>query len=323
MSETPHIWTPERNRDALIERFGFKRQYETWVRALDDTGILELWTERGAENVGITDIEGTRCPLPSFEAIKEEIQKNHELLSLKCEQGFTQLEIVPITMERKILVAHTREEILAAKERGPIYSAGTKTKLDIAEDPLFFDDILIPDQHPDPTKSVVYYPYQFTQDHGGMTKPKLIQTLKATAFPGWEVLLTEPGEIPAKGAGQTRGPKSAQRMQWEADREFKKYLALLNDPQYAHEIGSTLESWLTRVTVRLRTKNEVIDDWKGIGKLCALVGNYLPSSGRVPRGIWARDYACAYVAWREPGYRSPNSGARSAVRIVKVLKFVA
>lgn len=323
MPETPHIWTPEHNRDALIERFGFKRQYETWVTALENTGILELWTERGAENVGITDIEDNRCPLPSFEAIKEELQKNQELLSLKCEQGFTSLEIVPITMERKVLVARAREEIIEAVQRGPVYSAGTKTKLDIAEDPLYFDSNFIPDQDPDPVKNVIYYPQRFSQNHGGYTKPQLIQTLQSSPFPGWEVLLAEPGEIPAQGTAHPRGLEGNQRIPWEANKMVKDYLALLDKPQYAHEIGSTLESWLTRLMVRLRTKNEVIDDWKGLGKLCYLIGNYLPSSGSVPGGYWFRGSGRASVVWSEPESQGPNYGARSAVRIAKLLKFAA
>jgi hypothetical protein len=161
MPETPHIWIPEQNRDALIERFSFKRQYETWMTALDETGILELWTERGVENNGITDFEGNRWAIPSFDAIKAEMRENHDLLSLKAEQGFTRLEIVPITMKREILVARTREEIKKAAKRGPLYSAGTKTKLPIAEDPLYFDDSFLPDD------SVVYYPQQFDKkEHG-------------------------------------------------------------------------------------------------------------------------------------------------------------
>jgi hypothetical protein len=137
------------------------------------------------------------------------------------------------------------------------------------------------------------------------------------------VLLTEPGEIPGKGTTESMGPDNNKRTPWEANKMVKDYLELLKDPQYANEIGSTLESWLTRLIVRLRTKNQVIDDWKGIGKLCFLFGNYHPFSDRVPRGGWFRGDLRAGMNWSYPGNQVSSCGARPAVRIVKALKFAA
>lgn len=322
---------PEQSPELLVERLKLKEQYDIWANALEQAGVLTLFKELGNENVGIVDIKGARRDIPSYDAIKREVmkEKNAQELMLAVEYGFTQLELVPITMDCGLLINHTRDEILRAfqdPKRG-LFSPGDHTTprapLDVDTDnPLFVADEFSRDDD-----SVIFYPERFDKNNpGGYTKSQLIHVLTADDYPfaGWEVLLTEPGEIPGEGAAQPRGPKGKERIPWEANKRFQEYLELLKNEHLAQRmIGSTREAELTRLITRIQTKNEVIDDFSGIGKANALIGNYRPSSDSVPYGYWSRDSRQAYVDWNFPGYRYSAFGARPAVRIVKILKFVA
>jgi hypothetical protein len=323
--------TPEQSPDILIERLKLKKQYDEWANALEQAGVLKLFSEQGKEGVGIVDIKGTRRDLPSYDAIKREVlnPENAEDLLLACEYGFTQLELVPITMNVEALIARTHDEILSAfqdPERG-LFSSGDlttpRTPLDVdIDNPLFVASEFARDDD-----SIIYYPKRFDKtDPGGYTKSQLVDILTADGYPfaGWEVLLTEPGEIPAEGKGIPKGPKGKERTPWEANKQFKDYLELLKNEQLAGRmIGSTRESQLTRLITRIQNNNEVIDDLGGIGKANVLAGNYHSSSGDVPYGSWGRGDRQASVDWSTPGVRGSYYGARPAVRIVKILKFAA
>src|SRR3989338_8019472 len=125
MSEILH--TPEQPPDTLVERIKLKKQYDVWTHALEQSGVLTLFTDIGNEGVGIVDVRKNRRDLPTYKTIETEMLNNKEALSLAIEQGFTQLEIVPITMDREVLISRTHDEILRASVRGPVYSPGNRT----------------------------------------------------------------------------------------------------------------------------------------------------------------------------------------------------
>lgn len=144
-------------------------------------------------------------------------------------------------------------------------------------------------------------------------KDQYAQCVAALNEAGLLELLEEPTEIPAENKGETK----AKRKQLEANHTPREYLQTLSESSYLHEEGLTIEGWIARLLTRLHTKNEVIDDYQGAGKVCYLIGNCDSSSDSVPFGGWYRGDRRAYVDWGDPDRRYDSDGARSAVRIGK------
>jgi len=140
----------------------------------------------------------------------------------------------------------------------------------------------------------------------------LIEQLKSSPFPGWNVILLEDNPFLAK---ENKGKTIGGRPQLENNKTPRDYLKFLQTQKpYQNEFGLTIEDWLTKAIQRLHEKNEVINIYEEFN-LSFLIGNYLSSRGFVPYGYWNRDSCGVYVNYGYSDYRYAHSGALSAVRI--------
>ncbi|MBI2415530.1 MAG: hypothetical protein HYV33_02590 [Candidatus Kerfeldbacteria bacterium] len=157
----------------------------------------------------------------------------------------------------------------------------------------------------------VYYPTQFDQtNHGGSTKAQLLAQLQRSPFPGYNLLL-----LPRQSAipNQWKPGQRADLAPGQSGRDYLK--TLTTTPDYAHEVGLTLEDWLTLALAHLETTNHVLDDYQGDGKAAWLLGSYHPSSGAVGYAGWNRGRRQVYLGRDDPDARASNTDVRPAVRM--------
>jgi len=294
----------ELQREALAERLKLRDQWEAQVKALNETGVLEILPE--AQDIGVIGIDGKEYPIPKYNEILSQITpEKMEILEKKLEQGFSKLLMVPMAMPLDVLIDRYKRELLKHASEGKLLSADN-TPLDLnPEDPLYAWDQY---KKADIEGRLVYYPKQFDKtNHQGQTKQELIDQ-----GDGWEVRLIEDIDIPAQGQGQTIG----ERKQLEANHTSIEYLkATQEDIQYQEEQGLTPEGWLTKAISRLHETNQQIDDYQGKGKLCYMFGSYFPAVSRVPRGYFNRHGRQAGLDRDDPDNRGSNCGACSSVKI--------
>jgi hypothetical protein len=132
-------------------------------------------------------------------------------------------------------------------------------------------------------------------------------------FPGWRIILTEKNiNIPAEGEGKIING----RKQLEANKPPKEYLEIMQtDSAYQSETGLTPEDWQIKLLTHLEKTNQVIDDWRGQGKISFQTGAYFPASGDVPVAYWDRDDRRAYLSAYNPDYSYSYVGVRSGVSV--------
>ena len=302
----------EVSREALAEKLKLKDQWTEQVKALNETGVLEILPE--SQDIGIVDLRGRECPIPKYEEILAEITaENLELLQEKAEQGFNRLLLVPLGLPLNILTERYQRELLKHHREGTLLdTSGNKLDLD-PDDPFYvwhegYDNA-------DINGNLVYFPQQFTQEnHGGQTKDQLLKRGDA-----WQILLLEDlPDLPAKGGGTEKSG----RKQLEASQSSEQYLKKMQEePPYQGEQGLTPEAWLTYAISQLHQKNIQIDDYDesrgGKGKASFLIGSWFPTSEDVPRGVFSRGnrQACLYGNYPHNSYS--NSSCRSSVKIQK------
>ena len=292
----------EARKEAFLEHLKVKEQWESQIRVLNQSGVLEILPE--VNDLGIVGIDGKEYPVPTLEEIKDSISEEKlAWLEQKAAQGLTKLMLVPMAMPLDILIDRYKRVILKHHQAGTMLSPdGTKLKVD-EKNPL---DVWGAYKGADAEGKLVYYPQQFDKtNHQGKTKAELIQ-----ANGPWEVRLIEDlPNLPAKGQGKTIG----NRKQLEADQTPIQYLKTIQtDPAYQHEQGATPELWLTKAITYLEGKNQQIDDWQGPGKTSYLTGAYFPSADRVPRADWYRDNRRAYLFRNNPDYHYSSDAAFAA-----------
>lgn len=295
----------EMQKEALAEKLKLKDQWQEQVKALNETGVLELLAE--AQDIGIVDLRGRECPVPQVVDILANITpENLELLEQKAEQGFTKLLLVPIGLPLNILTERYKQTLLQHDTEGTLLSTdGTKLELN-REDPLYIWE----DYHQaDIEGKLVYFPTQFTKEnHQGQTKDEFINQQGA-----WQVLLIEDlPDLPGEGQGQVIG----ERKQLEANQTSTQYLKKMQeDPQYQSEQGFTPEAWLTLAITELQTKKRQIDNYHGQGKASFLTGAWFPASGLVPHGCFYRVVCQAYLDGRSPDVHYSDFSCRSSAEI--------
>ncbi|MBI2415527.1 MAG: hypothetical protein HYV33_02575, partial [Candidatus Kerfeldbacteria bacterium] len=157
----------------------------------------------------------------------------------------------------------------------------------------------------------VYYPTQFDQtNHGGSTKAQLLEQLQRSPFPGYNLLL-----LPRQSAIPNQW-KPGQRADLAPGKSPRDYLQTLQTtPDYTHEVGLTLEDWLTLALAHLETTNQVLDDYQGDEKASWLIGSYHPASGNVGNAYWYRDGRRASLGRYDRDGRDSDGGVRPAVRM--------
>ena len=291
----------EARKEAFLEQLKVKEQWESQIRVLNQSGVLEILPE--VNDLGIVGIDGHEYPVPTYEQIKDSLTPEKlARLEQKAEQGFTQLMLVPMAMPLDILIDRYKRVILKHHQAGTMLSPdGTKLEVD-EKNPV---DVWGEIKGADAEDRLVYYPKQFSEDHQGKTKKELIQENGA-----WETRFIEDlPNLPAKGQGKTIGG----RKQLEADQTPIQYLKTIQtDPAYQHEQGVTPELWLTKAITHSETTNQQIDDYQGPGKVSFLFGSYLPSTDDVPYAAWHRGNRRAYLYGVYPGYHNSGNAAFAA-----------
>ncbi|MDO8728749.1 MAG: hypothetical protein Q7K26_02525, partial [bacterium] len=261
---------PEILTSPLIEKLRLTESYASCVKSLAKTGVLE--TLRRSQDLGIVGFDGKEYPIPSQEEIARSLIESEKRFETKRAQGFTELVLAPVAMPLETLFKRLENELRTRGEQGRIFAPGDRSKpLEVQkgigndDGPLYRWDEF---EKGDVNETLLYYPKRYAQDTSeGMTKKQLMGTL---SFPGWIVELQEAGDIPAQGKGATQEG----RTKLEANQSPNDYLAALHSMK---ENGMTVEGWIARFFKSLEERDEAIDDFRGIGKLCYLLGNYTSS----------------------------------------------
>jgi hypothetical protein len=297
----------------------FKTQYEQQAQILNMAGVLEILPH--SKDIGIIDINGQERPFPEEEAIRDLILERKEFFSKKMEQGFTELEIVPIppldklvAIAREIIIKHHKEGKLFATRINPDDPAEPLIPLELDEnEPLWvWDDY----KGADKSGKMVYFPKVFSRNHGGKTKAEVMLSMGNSPLAGYLVTLREKNiNIPGAGKGITTGG----RKQLEANQSPNDYLEIFkNRKEYQGEEGDTPEEWLIKIITHLEKTNEVIDDYQGNGSASYQTGAFFPASGSVPGAGWFRGSRRASLLRSYPGHRDGSIGVRPAVRVNKI-----
>ena len=290
----------------FAEKLRLKEQYESQVKCLTGTGILEFLSK--SQRMGIKDILGQEQPIPAYEDILNKLDnpETRKLLETKSEQGFTKMIFVPFGAKISQLIASYKEVLLKHHQAGTLKATnGDTLELDENEPVWTWDKY----QQADENGKLVYYPKQFDKTkHQGLTKKQLVNQGEA-----WQIILVEDlPDLPAENQGKTLN----QRKQLEANQTPKDYLKTIQtNTTYQSEQGLTPESWLAYALTQLEEANQVIDDWDGQGKASFLINSYFPESDGVPDASWNRDYRQANLDRDGPDSRSGDFGCRVGVRI--------
>lgn len=311
-----------------------REQYEKQRNILEQTGVLERLS---SGEMGIRGIDGKEYPLPTFREVQKRLRAKRELLQTKAEQGFTRILIVPQGMSLdalakkygELIIDHFKNGELLDSEGNPITNLRKQGEGDGPKNDATSDAEYYPVwkweayTNADTDERLVYYPKEFSQNHGGKTKRDLLKEQKegnvagagpdAAVGAGWNIIVIEEDpNIPAKGANL---PPIGGRRRIEAGESPNAYLQKLKDDAYRGERGLTPEEWLIQAITYLEERNRVIDDWEGSGKINYNLGAYFPGSSRVPRAYWRRDYRRAGLSRSAPGVPDSSYGARSAVGV--------
>jgi hypothetical protein len=264
----------EQQREALAEKLKLREQYESQIKTLNETGILEILPD--SQELGIIGIDGKGYPIPTYEQILERITTEKvELLTKKFEQGFTQLLLVPFGMALDILIDRYRRELLKHDQEGTLFLTN-KQKLYInRENPFRTDNY----QKVDILGELLYDPQEFFPNTRGKTKIESIQEKGP-----WQIILTEDlPNLPAKRKGKIiQG-----RRQLEPNKSADKFLKLLRkDSHYQGETGLYPENWLILALTYLHQKDIQIEVGASNLEACLLIATAFKEFSDVPCIDW-------------------------------------
>ena len=162
----------------------------------------------------------------------------------------------------------------------------------------------------DTEDKIVYFPKEFSKNHGGKTKKELLASDSSNAWRIW--LVENTPNIPREGKGKEVG----KRHQLEANKQPKEYLELFRTKsEYKNESGLTPEADILYALTNLEEKNQVINDYQGKGLLSYQIGAYFPSSGGVPDSRWGRGNRQANLSRSDLTLRRGSYGVRAGVRV--------
>ncbi len=281
-----------------------RESYDTQIKLLSQVGILTILPEKMA--LGIVGIDGKEYPVPSYEEIKERLEKRKEELEPKMNQGFTKILLVPMAMPLDTLIEKLKQRLVAHKKEGKLFNTDGKPVELNTENPMWvWNEYAKADKE----GKLVYYPKSFEKNnHGGKTKKEIIDEGSS-----WRVSLVEDlPDLPAENSGKSMGG----RKQLETNKTASTYLKLLQtDKQYNQEDGFTPEEWLTYFLSHLEAKNQIIDNYQSKGKASFLTGAFFPSQGLLPFGYWGSVGGQAELAGVRPSHAVSHSAARSSVRV--------
>jgi len=317
---------PEHLRE--VERlYHLSEQYTFQVNLLKEAGILN---ERNA----ILGIDGKEYPIPTLEQIASRLLERKSELSVKRDQGFIKLLLVPFGMSLDALQEILKQFLLDYEQTHPDFYLNTR-------DPLFTQEDAYKGADTEDPPKMVYHPKSFDpHNHQGQTKIEILekQAVTPNSFPGWTIHLFQPSNIqdlkqntpkgialvPRKGKGQTQGEKTP-RPSLEACQSSIDYLSLLQKAQdnpsspYFQEFGMTPEDWILAFMIHLEETGKPLDNLDDPTKtqsITYLTGAFFPSiagSAFVPLAHWCRDARQAMLGRQDPRIRVLRLGARSSV----------
>ena len=304
--------TRKKEQTGNLETLKLKEQWNSQIKILSKLGILEIFPD--SKTLGIRGVDGKEYPAPKPDEIQARLEAKKEMILEKMEQGFTKIIIEPFGYSfdalsekyKKALLKHHKDgKLLATKEK----SADPDEILDLNEnEPLWrWEDGY---NKCDTEDKIVYFPKEFSSNHGGKTKKEL---LASDVSSGWNIWLVEDmPNIPREGKGKEIG----KRKQLETNKEPKEYLKLLQTKnEYKNESGLTPEADIMYALTHLEETNQVINDYSGKGSISYQIGAYFPSSGDVPDSDWDRGYRQALLNRYYPASRGSKYGVRSGVRV--------
>ena len=305
-------WPSDKKQEqkGSLETLKLKEQWNSQIKILSKLGILETFID--SKQLGIRGIDGKEYPVPKPEEIAKRLEANKEMVLAKMEQGFTKLMIEPFAYSfdalsdkyaKAILKHHKDGKLLATKEN----STDKDEPLDLdTNQPLYRWDAY---NNCDAEDKMVYFPKEFSKNHGGKTKKELLASDPSNAWLIW--LVEDMPNIPREGKGKEVG----KRKQIETNKSPNDYLQLLQTGEYKNESGLTPEADIMYALTNLEETNQVTNDYDGKGSLSYQVGGYFPSSGFVPNSYWRRDVRRAFLYGSDPAFRVSWSGARVGVRV--------
>jgi len=292
------------------------REYDRCVAILKSTDILTFFPKQ--ENFGVIGIDGKEYPLPTQEEVAGLFAHNSKHIRLKVSQGFNRLELTPLAMPLPLLLDLMKAAILKHAAAGTIYQTRRS-----ASDPL----IPVRINHEklvwtwDTLKEaieageLVYFPKEYSENHGGQAKAEVIINKNICAFPGWSVGLVESNPmVPQQGCGLTLGG----RHQLEAGYSPREYLHLLQTEPYLGETGKTLEDFIIKFLTHLDATNEISNDRCDNNSLWCL-GQYIKIkyAELIPTGWWHRAYGRVRLDMHRTGNKrcTASWGGATTVRL--------
>ena len=298
--------------------FPVQKEYARCITALNRTEILTLLPK--SESLGVIGIDGEEYPIPTLEDIEEIFTHNKELIGRKVLQGFDCLELNPIAMPMPDLMDRMKVAIIKHAAEGHIYQTRlTPTNPSIAvrvnaEKQVWIWETL---RLALDTEELIYFPQEYSSNHGGQTKSEIIRNGNICAVPGWSVGLVESFPImPQKDQGQIVGG----RKQLETGASPREYLQALQSEIYEGETGKTLEDFITGFITRLETSNEVSNDVNDNNALWCL-GQYFKISYAevVPSGRWIGDLGRVRLDAHRTGNKlcTKSWGCSTTVRLIR------
>ena len=302
----------QEKKEGNLETLKIKEQWASQVKLLSKLGILEIFPD--SKELGIRGIDGKEYPVLRPEDILQRLEAKKEIILEKMEQGFTKIVIEPFAYSFDTLSEKYKKAILDHHKNGKLLA--TKEKPTDPDEPLALDENeplwRWEDgySHCDTEDKLVYFPKEFSKNHGGKTKREL---LASDASNGWNVwLLEDLPNIPREGKGQEVG----KRKQLETNKTPSEYLKFLQTKsEYKNESGLTPEADVMYALTNLEETNQVTNDYDGKGSISYQVGGYFLSSGDVPDSYWHRGNRQAHLGRRDPTPRRSLFGVRVGVRV--------
>ncbi len=293
----------------LDELLNISRQYKSQLDLLRETRLIWPLSD-GSEGMIIADEK--EYPVPSLLSIVQrfcEDPERYELLRKKVEQGFTKLIMVPFHLPIWTLKNRYAEQLKEHKARSVLFREGGSPMpylkgviADLQDErPVY----ILSDYN---SNNLIYFPWSFDpKNHGGLTKQEAIDQKGA-----WQVYLVEETSVPHENKAENKNG----RVQIRAHHKPVQYLeSLQQEPQYAGEVGLTLELWFMRAMTRLEERDEVTDDPGGNGCSNFILGTKDAEFGEVPMAGYSSALRQVVLTGRSPQNSSPLAGASTAVMI--------
>ncbi|HBK33995.1 TPA: hypothetical protein DEP34_01975 [Candidatus Uhrbacteria bacterium] len=298
------------------EFYHLREQYNFQVELLEQVGILKEGS--------ILGIDSNIYPIPTLEQIAMRLFEHREKLSIKHDQGFTKLLLVPFGMSLDSLQETFKQFLLDYAKKHPDFPQNKNSLL--AEHFYVGADA-------GGNPRLVYNPGSFPPKYRHyQTKEQILDgQLAFLCFaPGWRVLLLQSpadvkkdgfASIPLEHLGTTRGSKIL-RPDVEAHKTADDYLHLLlknqdrPDSPYEGESGMTPEDWILAYMIHLSETGEPLDRFeKGGADKSILIGAYFLFKDVVPTAFGAVSPEVAQLGFLD--YRSKHdfTGSRFVLEV--------